>query len=68
MGKPKLLILIWFITLSTLLPAQVFDDFSDGDLTANPAWIGDTAQFCINAQRQLQLDAADGGNAYLSVN
>lgn len=68
MGKPKLLILIWFITLSTLLPAQVFDDFSDGDLTANPAWIGDTAQFCINAQRQLQLDAADAGNAYLSVN
>ncbi len=38
--------------------AQIFftDDFSDGDITSNPAWVGDISKFRINADTQLQLN------------
>lgn len=41
--------------------AQVWEDFSDGDLHQNPAWFGDTDDFRINSNNQLQLytDHAD---------
>jgi hypothetical protein len=34
--------------------SQIVDNFSDGDLISNPVWIGDTAQFQINAEGRLQ--------------
>lgn len=66
--------------LSVFLPvylfAQVYDDFSDGDLTQNPAWSGDLGHFKVSSstavpqdQRPaLQLDAPDAGRSVLSVN
>ncbi|MFN0203771.1 MAG: lamin tail domain-containing protein [Bacteroidia bacterium] len=39
--------------------SQLSDDFSDGDFSANPAWVGDAALFQINATGQLQSN----GNA-----
>lgn len=47
--------------------AQVFDDFADGDFIENPAWLGDDSLFIINENKQLQLNAASGNNACLSV-
>ena len=44
---------------------QVLDDFSDGDFTDNPAWIGTEAFFVINDNLQLQLNAETAGEAYL---
>jgi hypothetical protein len=41
----------------THLPAQVRDDFSDGNLTNDPTWKGDTSAFRINQDQRLQLDA-----------
>lgn len=42
--------------------AQVTDDFSDGDLSADPAWIGDISDYEVNAGLQLQLNAAPVDN------
>ena len=39
------------------LHAQLIDDFSDGDFLNNPTWQGDTSNFIINTNNQLQLNA-----------
>ena len=44
--------------ISGIAQAQVMDDFSDGNFTNTPAWIGDTAQFEINTTHQLHLRSA----------
>src|ERR1700752_4878535 len=60
-----------FVLLNLLLTqfvfAQVTDDFTDGDFTANPVWSGDAADFTINGTQQLQLNAAAAGASYLST-
>lgn len=43
--------------------SQVADNFSDGNLSSNPAWTGDTSLFIINSVSQLQLHASAAGNA-----
>ncbi|TAE61192.1 MAG: hypothetical protein EAZ89_00830, partial [Bacteroidetes bacterium] len=51
-----------------VLPAQVQDNFSDGDLSANPAWAGDVARFQVNAAFELQSNGlAATDTLYLST-
>lgn len=65
----KLLFLILFhIVFCFGCRAQVFDDFSDGDFSENPNWLGNDSLFIINDEKQLQLNATETGNAFLSVN
>ncbi len=56
-----LLFAVLFVCTVPVARAQVWEDFSDGDFTHNPAWEGDTHAFRINSSLQLQLytDHAD---------
>lgn len=58
-----------YLTLALLVPfllmAQVYDDFGDGNFTADPAWVGDVSDFGVNSSFQLQLNAAEAGTSHL---
>jgi hypothetical protein len=48
--------------------AQFQDDFLDGNFDQNPQWFGDTANFIINVNNELQLNATAAGTSQLYVN
>jgi hypothetical protein len=61
---------LFFILLllnAHIINAQFVDDFSDNDFSSNPAWIGNTGNFLIDAQSSaLKLNAApEAGVSYL---
>lgn len=58
-------IVLLFLILPIYCAAQVFDDFSDGDFTMNPTWIGTDTSFKINNSLQLQSAATTAGDAWL---
>ncbi len=48
--------------------AQVSDNFSDGDFISNPAWVGNAADWIVNADGQLQSNNTDANSHfYLST-
>ena len=61
----KTLLILFLLPFS--LFAQVADDFSDGDITQNPAWTGTVGKYLVNSNLQLQLNAEGEGTAYLSL-
>tara|TARA_R110000868_G_scaffold294140_1_gene554740 strand:+ start:107931 stop:112925 length:4995 start_codon:yes stop_codon:yes gene_type:complete len=67
----RLLITIILLILSGSAWAQNFeDDFSDGDFTSNPAWIGADSNFVIfdlNGNNVLRLNDNESASSYLST-
>lgn len=55
-----------FLVVICLTFAQVDEDFSDGDFSANPVWVGSDTIFNIDTER-LRLNATVAGQAYLST-
>jgi len=50
--------------LPVLCKGQLADNFSDGNLSHNPPWTGDTAAFMINPQLQLQSNHTIANSFY----
>lgn len=45
--------------------AQVNDDFSDGNFSINPQWIGDAGEFKVNSSNELQLNSSGESESFL---
>lgn len=56
---------LWLIAVN--VHSQVSDDFSDGDFSNNPSWSGNTTDFIINANQELQLNNTIAGSSFLSL-
>lgn len=63
----RLLSFVFYCCLCTQLNAQLLENFSDGDFTTNPTWIGTVADYQVNGNQQLQLNAAAAGTSYINT-
>lgn len=64
----KLLLSLVLICLLKSTKAQVSDNFSDGNFTANPTWIGNAADWVVNPAFQLQSNnTVANSTIYLST-
>jgi len=63
----KYLFLAIFLIINFGLFSQFSDNFTDGDLTLNPQWIGNVDSFIVNSNSELQLNANVTGSSYLST-
>ena len=57
--------IICIVCISTIVMGQVKDDFSDGNFTDNPEWVGDTGQFDVNSTGQLHLNSTGSDTSVL---
>jgi hypothetical protein len=57
--------ILFNVCISSPARGQIADDFSDGDFIHDPVWIGDTAQFEVNAAGQLHLRSEGNDTAVL---
>ncbi len=60
-------LLLIFSLLVTTGKAQLSDNFSDGNFTSNPQWQGDSSNFIVNSNGELQLNAPASGASCLAV-
>ncbi len=65
MHYKKLLPLVFALYSCSPVPAQINDNFEDGDFTINPFWTGSADAFVVNASQELQLFSTIAGQSYL---
>lgn len=49
------------------VPAQINDNFNDGNFSTNPSWNGSSDVFIVNPNQELQLNNVTSGQSYLST-
>ncbi len=62
--------ILWMVGLflNSFAFAQLSEDFSDGEIVHQPAWMGDTGRFVVNSNLQLQSKSFfRGDTAYIST-
>jgi hypothetical protein len=67
MGYKKTIFYLFSVFQLFICYGQIFDDFSDGNFTENPTWVGDTSLFIVSSNFELQLSATEAGNACLTL-
>lgn len=60
----KIFLPVAFLLLGLGTKAQFSENFSDGDFSSNPAWVGGTTDFTVNASQQLQSNNLVANAAY----
>ena len=66
--RSKLFLSVLCVLTCGISYAQLSENFNDGDFTANPAWVGGTSDFIVNAALQLQSNnTVASSNFYLST-
>jgi hypothetical protein len=65
MTLKKLSLFLSILLIRNILCGQFSDDFSDGDFTNYPAWDGNIADFIVNTNHELQLQATAAGSSLL---
>ena len=61
--KVNLQILLLYCIFPAFAFGQFSDNFSDGDITNNPTWIGDLEKFKVNEINELQLNDIEAGES-----
>ena len=56
-----------FISYALIGYSQFIDDFSDGNFTFNPVWIGDVGNFEVDSLEKLHLNDTISNTSYLST-
>jgi hypothetical protein len=62
----RLAIFLMCFSVSSGVKAQLIDDFSDGDFSFAPTWVGDTSQFMVSGGL-LQLNSTGSDSSFLST-
>jgi hypothetical protein len=63
----KLFVLLLLSIIVNSGKTQFIDDFSDGDFTLNPQWLGDTQKFEVNTNKQLHLIGTGADTSVLAT-
>jgi hypothetical protein len=59
--------LIPFLFFFGSVHSQINEDFTDGDFTNNPIWVGTNTDFIVNTLEQLQVNNTFGDTSYLTT-
>ena len=59
------LTIVIFLALAQICAAQLVEDFTDGDFTNDPIWMGNIEDFIVNTNGELQLMAPEAGESSL---
>ncbi|MDX2189643.1 MAG: lamin tail domain-containing protein [Bacteroidota bacterium] len=60
-----ILVLLSFLVITYQSYSQLVENFSDGEFSSNPSWVGDSGDFTVNGVNQLQLNGTVAGTSYL---